>query len=512
MDSTPINQPQGVKCSTLGADDTSLIHSEQPELQACCNVYANTLPCRFQASRRLNANDGLQQLLWLLSHHVDGDATSAVDIGCGLGVVAVHLHHLGLEVTAVASNPDSLLETARFQRECKVEFKIHPGPIDPVHLTGIPSADISLMLFGYQQIAQKLSLEVANRFLVQIFQQTHRQMFFQPSLRSCEYGRCMPFCENDIDGAVRYFTELLESSGQQVIAEFIGLTDYHGDVSESYRPVLKFSKVSSRLKPYIPRMDDAVENIRAARGRLLRIHVPRTLSPRDLQCYSLASGWHHFISAASSIAQALGDKEKVLTLERTEFYRYYQRVQPKTFGDLWQMAGCSGDIGLLAKMPMRQYSNWMPWSDSVDSVEEMQRGVSQADFIQSGDMTAYGPLLPEQVLLELQRMQRILARFSEQGYRPEVHDDGYVRGYVLRNGQESRFMLAAGQHRMGAIAALGYDWVMAKFQNPQRKVIDVAEVLSWPQVKNGRFSVKQAETIFNGIFYSTGLALMPTTE
>ncbi|WP_406945519.1 hypothetical protein ACJA3J_03350 [Halobacillus sp. SY10] len=84
------------------------------------------------------------------------------------------------------------------------------------------------------------------------------------------------------------------------------------------------------------------------------------------------------------------------------------------------------------------------------------------------------------------------------------HRDGYVRGHFLRNGEDYRFKVTGGQHRMAVLGVLGQTDLDVKLQPDWKRVIDIRHIDQWEQVKNGTYSVRAAQKVFHCYFQTTG--------
>lgn len=73
---------------------------------------------------------------------------------------------------------------------------------------------------------------------------------------------------------------------------------------------------------------------------------------------------------------------------------------------------------------------------------------------------------------------------------------------MLAKGDNYRFVVCEGQHRVAALAALGYTRIRVRFTQKPRypRVVLWDEVKKWPQVAGGAFSVNLARKIFARFF------------
>jgi hypothetical protein len=451
--------------------------------------------------------EGVRQNINLIKLHVDSKAKTAIDIGCNEGVITCYLDALGLKVFGFEAGKDFADTAINFQKYNFSEAEICHAALSLEDLDNLPSVDVVLFLSVNQQIAKIYSKDYSERFFLKLFEKCNIQMFFQPCMIFKKYGGKQPFIENDVLSAKEYFDSLLYEAGELFTSEVVGISKNSIPASEPYRPLIVYKKFKSNNAISIPSIDDGVNVLRESSSKLLSVDISQCISPRDMQCFSREIGWHRFVSSTEYILEVLSKRESEFVYEDSPLYKYYQKVQPKLFGDLWAMAGRSEDIGVLSRMPLDRYVNWFPWFGLTDSPENMKIGVSLQPEIPEWDSHAFGPLARETGLEEIKRISKLLVKISNDGYSPEVNLDGFIRGYVLRKGAESRFAVTAGQHRLAILSVLEYENFTVKFQPGFERVVDVGEVELWPLVKNGVYTKQQAINIFNGVFEANGMML-----
>lgn len=449
---------------------------------------------------------GTRQNIKMVGDFLDARARTAIDIGCDEGTIAVHLHHLGLKVDAVEAAPDVAEEAKQFIAANQAQVKLTTKILTIDDVEAMPAYDVVCFLSVYHQVVEHNGFEYANRLLAALYRKTNLQFFFQPCMIHLKHRTRMPFVENNTADALEFFTTVLRSSGLPVAGQFVGYSLNGLPAADPFRPMFLFEKKKGREVFAFPAM---------ARGRidgqtpsrLLYIDLDQTVSAHALTSFSL-QGWHPFTAACSAIGArpnpALTNGAPSADAVLAE---YYGRFQPRNFGDVWRHAGLTTDIGLMAKQPTRHRCNWLPWSLPTETPENMKAGRTTAQAWPDNDCHAYGPVSAKVREAETERLHGLFSKLAGEGYEPEVNHDGYVRGQLLVRGEESRFLVSAGQHRLAALANLGYKHIVAKFQPGAAKVIDLAEVRQWPQVANGTYTPEQATNIFNGIFEATGLAL-----
>ncbi|PKM17370.1 MAG: hypothetical protein CVV11_19605 [Gammaproteobacteria bacterium HGW-Gammaproteobacteria-15] len=458
----------------------------------------------YQLGARL---EGVRQNINLIKLHLDVNAKTAIDIGCNEGVVTCSLDSFGLKAFGFESEKKYAETAGTFQIHNFSQAEICNIALSLDDIEQLPEVDVVLFLSVNQQLAKIYSREYSEKFLLELFKKCNKQMFFQPCMIYEKYGEAQGFSENDINSAKAYFDNLLYEAGEIFTSQVVGLSVNGIPPSEPYRPLILYSRTIGRGQAIkIPSINDAVSLLRDTPVKLCNVELSKCISSRDMQAFSKDDSWHRFIEMSTHLLSMLQEKRNDFIYENTPLFHYYEKVRPSVFSELWTLTGKTEDIGVLGSMPLNKYVSWMPWFEPVDTVENIANGISEQPDIPEWDSHAFGPVPKEAGLQEVERLYKLLIKISNEGYNPEVNYDGFIRGYIMRRGSESRFSVTAGQHRLAILAALNYKTCLVKFQPGMERVIDVEEVETWPMVENGIYSKQQALNIFNGIFDVNGLS------
>jgi hypothetical protein len=112
---------------------------------------------------------------------------------------------------------------------------------------------------------------------------------------------------------------------------------------------------------------------------------------------------------------------------------------------------------------------------------------------------ACGPWTIEKGELEFRRLAHLADSIREHGYVQSGNPEEFLRGHVLLRGGEWRIKIRNGNHRLSALAALGWTRVpiliTSQSGTPRRD-----EVAHWPNVRRGAFTVDEATAIFDRMF------------
>ena len=151
------------------------------------------------------------------------------------------------------------------------------------------------------------------------------------------------------------------------------------------------------------------------------------------------------------------------------------------------------------KSPMgRDYpSHGVPWSEPACGSKQAvmkEKGLSAEDH----GVQHYGPVSEEKLMLEKGRLDDVRSSFEKSGYQPRY---GFSVGYFLRRkGNDWVFVIVGGQHRVAAMAELGFTHVPAQFQPSYPRIVREGQVNRWPMVRNNELTAEEAHMIFEAYF------------
>lgn len=178
---------------------------------------------------------------------------------------------------------------------------------------------------------------------------------------------------------------------------------------------------------------------------------------------------------------------------------YYDRVQPRTAADLLGLPGVAKLEGIEA------LSADLPWLASPgEQVKEKRALMMAADSEDFGPPLTLddgwnniGPVSKAKADLEIRRIFAVVDSLARNGYTVDAPSN-HVLGFLLRNEDDHAAVIWGGEHRIPALAALGYESVPLLFF-PHR-IADRRAVDTWPAVREGALSREQALQVFDRIF------------
>jgi hypothetical protein len=178
---------------------------------------------------------------------------------------------------------------------------------------------------------------------------------------------------------------------------------------------------------------------------------------------------------------------------------YYAAVRPCSALEVMDLeeADAPGLVGIPA------FSFIMPWSPrDVDELTKARARSVRFEGIQNGrfsdighGLTAFGPVTPEKLALEVHRICTLLSSVRRRGFSPAFFE-GPLKVTGLRRGDTYRWSTESGQHRFAMAGAVGLESVPARVVGIVRR----EDARYWPQVANGTFTAAGAEKVFDRIY------------
>jgi len=234
-------------------------------------------------------------------------------------------------------------------------------------------------------------------------------------------------------------------------------------------------------------------------GRRVAFKCPIDLTIK-LNALSYGSdGWHPFVETLKEY-----ERGKTTTYVGSLLETFYMKHQPTNASESiigFQQAPDSFKNHL---PHIYRLSPWRP--GNAEDVDKSIRRFTKKDSIkytgremtlESDGFQYHGPVSLDKGRLEYFRLIKTFESIKHKGYNRAL---GHAHFLTLRRGNEIRYLaIGNGNHRIAAMAALGYDTIPAIFQRPSIIDLDMAEY--WPQVQKKVWSQNQAIAYFNHLFY-----------
>lgn len=246
----------------------------------------------------------------------------------------------------------------------------------------------------------------------------------------------------------------------------------------------KFHYLSSRdvYEPEITRIPEGLEVLEGD-SAIFRVQVDKC---RDNNGFQYSEKGHYFV-------ETLKQYEVDRDLEYGDSFLkiYYDSFQPRNRRDnyLWEEG--------VDCFPMDHGWLYDPWRKPANPPLRKKRFETR-----KGGNHNIGPNTEEFGQAEFKRLIGSYEVLREGGYTPDFFVDGYITGYLLIRKDDYRFIASEGQHRIAALAALGYDSFVCRFDLKPWTVQTVFynQAGKWPQVKAGIFTPRVAKMCFEHFF------------
>jgi hypothetical protein len=180
---------------------------------------------------------------------------------------------------------------------------------------------------------------------------------------------------------------------------------------------------------------------------------------------------------------------------------YYEHVQPRTAAELLDVPDASHTSSLRHVDALHADFPWLTSPGphvKAGRFKSMEADAREAGVELRGEdgWNPIGPISPAKARWEIDRTIRVVESIKRDGYW-EVPLNKHIAGYLLWAGDRYAVMIWGGEHRVDALAALGYDHVPLLFA-PHRVAYRNA-VRDWPGVASGAFTLEQALHIFDRV-------------
>jgi hypothetical protein len=241
---------------------------------------------------------------------------------------------------------------------------------------------------------------------------------------------------------------------------------------------------------------DSEEVVRRAQGARFIIDIPLAdCRGQGMLAFPCVPGAGH---PMVETARLLLDRPD-LTFEATPLCSFYDLHQPQSAAD---HLGLHNGHAELDRSPAVAA---FPWAAPAPPDEEARRRrlLAQenekhgADFGPEDGFCHFGPISRRRGAFELDRLRRVLFSIREDGFRFGAGEDGLCAAHLLVDGADRRALIQSGQHRIAALAALGYEtaplWLLPR---PIRR----NEAGDWLGVRAGVFTVEQGLAVFDRVF------------
>ncbi len=437
----------------------------------------NQKPLKMQYN--INSLKKRKDLLDAIINEIDPRSKSVIEIESDAGIIARNLSGHGFKADGTATEMSDVLLAIGYDYVERLRKSDSSTPeyfnynFNSQRASVLDKRDVILILPKSRQWYEQRGAQVAAELIGTLAGRAKRQLFFNippepDNLAECELVR-------SVLGYLKKDSNL--PSGPELCYE-------DSKSGRLYRVNQSQAGAGNRQKllPFAP----ATQSTRSA---ILEVEVDKC---RSLNGFSFTEGgWNHFTALLKDL---LSDPK--LTYEKSALKTFYDKYQPKNRQE--QFFGPSGPGNYLE--PLDRGWTLLPWAETKNRTVNPVKSPTLA----SGGNPHYGPNSNEFGINQAQRLLATYTLIKEHGYLPEIFPDGYIQGYLLKDGSDYRFYVNEGQHRMAAIGLLGYSTIKVKFNPDFIPVVDIKNIKDWPQVRRGLYSEEMARRVFCYYFEEDG--------
>ena len=236
---------------------------------------------------------------------------------------------------------------------------------------------------------------------------------------------------------------------------------------------------------------EAISRIRSGERAAILARIDRCVT---FNGFSLApNGWHPFVDA---LRETITTGQSDYLGSRLE--RFYATWQPANAQEAL-LGASSGPNWLASYPPLLMHAPWLEATPdeqlaSIRRIIELENAsFGLMDTKHDGGHGLLGPTSVAKGELEYRRLLNVFRSIESHGYD---RNHGDITGQVLVRNGDYRFRIVHGQHRVAAVAALGYEHIAL---HPKR-LVDRKYCQHWPQVYAGRWSADEAAAFFDHLF------------
>jgi len=439
------------------------------------NLLGNSSPLNLQY--KLKQQQIRRTLFETLLAEIDPRSKSVLELECDSGLVARNLAAHGLKAEGTAEEMTDIVLAIGFEY---VEMLRKAGSLTPSYsrfeakpgaIKELDKYDLVLLLPGRFQWYRDRGVNTTAELVKKLAAKSKRQLFFY-----------IPGVEGKGEEEARQFEDmLLEQLMESSLPSPPGKVAMQGGGS-LYR-INRRQAAAGEKEKLLPRG----LNLSNSRSTVLEVELAKC---RSLNGFSFGGGgWNHF---SALLEELLANPD--LAYEESILKKFYDCFQPKNRQE--QLFGSEGE----ALPPLDRGWTLLPW---VDTKNRSFNPLESPQLNGKGN-PHYGPNKVEFGQYVCRRLLAGYMLIREYGYLPEIFPDGYIQGYLLKDGDDYRFYVNEGQHRIAALGLLGYGEIKVKYNPDFLPVVDLKNIRQWPQVRRGLYSEETAARVFRHYFEEDG--------
>lgn len=415
---------------------------------------------------RLSLSEQLQRkaILQILLETLDTEGKTVLEIQCGEGTISRALKSLGYDSFSVEENDARLQQAATVDISESIRateaiainyFRPFKVERDTVHDLG--TYDIILVLPRTWNWYKQRGREGTESILKTLAKKANKQLFLH----------LPPGDDEDI--ALKDLVQGLKEH-----CNTFSCGEGNGEIlCLSHKPVHKESIIPTGLE--------------VLKSSSHIFEIPLTHCIDDSGFSYGEHGWHPWIELGKELQE-----QPNIQYHQSFLYTFYRKYRPRNRQQQWLDNTESRFYPLSAGWP-----NY-PWFIQKDNVRIVPKHLINERIRERKGNQHFGPNTDRFGMEELDRIKAAI-KIMERGYHPEIFPDGYITGYILKDGQDYRFLVVEGKHRLPALALQGYKKIRVKFdKNPlYPQVVDIKDIYDWHLVRKGLYTIDVAKRVFD---------------
>lgn len=440
------------------------------------NLQGNGNPLNLQYS--LNQLASRRQLLEALLEEIDPRAKTVLEIECDAGLITRNLAAHGFSMEGAAAEMTDIVLAMGFEYVEMMRKANCAAPdyyqfdYDLPAVKKMGKFDLILVLPCRFQWYRDRGAFTSAELLRELAAKTKRQLFFYIPGNGKE-------CQAEVGAFGKMLLEMLEGGELPSKPELISSEIAGGTL---YRINQRQAGPGERGKIVPPGLSAV-----SSRSAILEVEVDHC---RSLNGFNYnGDGWNHFTAV---LQELLDDPD--LTYDKSILKKFYDSFQPQSRQE--QFFGSESKV----LPPLDRGWTLLPWVDT----KNRRFNPVESPVLNVGGNPHYGPNSDDFGTHVCRRLLATYMLLSQYGYQPEIFPDGYIQGYLLKDGSDYRFYVNEGQHRMAAVGLLGFKTIKARFNPDFLPVVDLKNIKTWPQVRRGLYSEGAAERVFRYYFEEDG--------
>lgn len=415
---------------------------------------------KFSISELLRRKTILQILLEIM----DTEGKNVLEIQCGEGTISRTLSSLGYTMFSVEEDDGRLQQAAAMDITISKRIKetiainyFRPLSVNADNVRDFGGYDIILVLPRSWEWYKERGREDVESILKTLAKKANKQLFiYLPP-------------DDDGDMGIRSLVQ-----GLKEYCSTFSCGEGNGEIlCLSHKPVHKESLIPTGL--------EVLKNS----SHIFEVPLTHCL---DINGFSYGEkGWHPWIELGKEFQE-----QPELQYHQSLLYTFYRKYRPRNRQQQWLDDKESRFYPLSAGWPT------LPWIMQKDNVRLVPKKFSNELIEERKGNQHFGPNTDRFGVGELDRIKSVF-KIMRNGYHPEIFPDGYITGYILKDGQDYRFLVTEGQHRLPALALQGYKKNRVMFdKNPMYpQVVDIKDIYDWHLVRKGLYTIDVAKRVFD---------------